>query len=120
VKDYLGNPLPVERSIRFVTPSAKFVCIGEGALSANMSAKTIRMVAGHPILYQGQEMPCEALLSLKLEGVKEETGEPEPVYTLVTQQRTFADVQGLPVATWSLRDWTREHGADEGRLWTSQ
>lgn len=118
--DYLGQSVVLENLIALETPSAKFVRIGANALGLNQPNCDVYLVAGHPVLYQGAEVPCEVLAQQGVAGVTEENTKPERVYTLTTQRRTFVDIMGMSVGTWATQDWKQLHGAEEGRLWKSQ
>ena len=107
VLDHRGRPLTVRRVVEFAVPVTDFVRLG----GSDASALLIRR--DHPVLdTAGRERPCQ-----EHDGAEEVTLEqPRRVYTLVTQDRAYVEMQGGHrvattsrrghfVATWSEAAW---------------
>jgi len=102
--DYRGAPVALCRCVRMPGKSVEFVCLERDALAPAQPSEDLYIRAGHPVLYEWCEIPVEQLVHC-VPGVSEALCEPAPVYTLVTQERTFVQIQGVSVGTWSAAAW---------------
>lgn len=90
-----GQACQVQALIKMEFPISKIVQIPtEHSLPLLISP-------GHPILYKGKEIqpenhPDAQLISLS---------KPRKIYTIITERRSFINVQGIYVATWSKAGW---------------
>jgi len=102
-----NRPVRIEQAIRFQVPGRQFVRIHASALGRNQPAQDLLIRKGHPLLVQSREILPEDLLDLP--GVESITLErPTYIYTLVTEQKQFVNMQGAMVATWSREAWEHE------------
>jgi len=102
--DYRGAPVALCRCVRMPGKSVEFVCLERDALGPAQPNEDLYIRAGHPVLYERCEVPVEQLVHC-VPGVSETLCEPARVYTLVTQERTFVQIQGVSVGTWSAAAW---------------
>jgi hypothetical protein len=102
-----NRPVRIEQAIRFQPPSRQFVRIQASALGRNQPAQDLLIREGHPLLVKGREVMPEHLLDLP--GVERITlAQLTYIYTLVTEQKQFVNMQGIMVATWSSEAWEHE------------
>jgi len=96
VIDHCGRATAVRSNV-CTGSCASYVCIKEGAFGAKQD---LLIRPGHPLLIDGKEVPCEQLIDgVAVEEVTlERSGK---LFTLVTERRTFVEMQGLQVGTWS-------------------
>jgi len=106
--DHKGTPVKVLYNIYFGKKVTNFVRISENSLDNNVPSQDILIRKEHPILYKGKTVdPLK--LSKKL-GIQDKIHEinvtvPTNIYSLCTEEKTFVMMQGLPIQTWSNRDW---------------
>lgn len=106
--DHRGRPVRIEQVIRFAVPSGRFVRITRGALGQQQPSADLLIREGHPLLLEGRETLPESLVD-NVQGVERaELEQPLHIYTLVTEQKQFVEMQGLLVATWSRSAWAHE------------
>jgi len=99
VFDHRGQLQPLVSNIALGSSKA-FVRIQRGALGSDTPSEDLYIRAGHPVLVGGQELPCEWLVDgQRVDEVELE--KPARIYTLCTESRTFVDMQGVLVGTWS-------------------
>jgi len=99
VFDHRGQLQPLISNIA-VGNSKAFVRIQRGALASDTPSADLYIRAGHPVLVAGKEVDCEKLVDgQRVEEVELE--KPARIYTLCTESRTFVDMQGVLVGTWS-------------------
>lgn len=80
--------------------SSSFICIQKGSLGEKIPMADLYIREGHPILLSGREIDCGELLDGHF--TKRVTLEkPAQIYTLCTETRTFVNMQGVMVGTWS-------------------
>lgn len=102
-----NRPVRLSQVIRFQTPSKNFVQIKKSALGVNQPENDLLIREGHPLLVAGREMLPESLLDMA--GVERVTlDKPTYIYTLVTENKEFVNMQGVKVATWSQSAWEHE------------
>jgi hypothetical protein len=101
--DYAGKPVKLVESVCIQQENAQFVCISKGALGANIPSQDLCVCPGHPVLINGREVDCLNLIDGRNITLLERCT--EPIYTLITEQRTFVDCQGVLVGTWSPEAW---------------
>jgi len=93
----------IARPLSSVVESGKtcdFVRIKKGAFGPAAPKMDLYIKRGHPILLDGKEVPCEALIDGHF--VDEiHLDKPARIFTLATQSRNFVDMQGIMVGTWS-------------------
>lgn len=67
---------------------------------------------GHPILINNREVLPE---ELEESGLSElvQLEQPTYVYTLITESRSFVEIQGVPVGTWCQVSWENFVANDE-------
>lgn len=102
-----GEQIPLSYTVRFDRPVYNYIRIRKDALGENCPNRTLNICRGHPILLDGQVVNPEDLLgSAGVDEVRTENeAESKAICTLVTPTRTFVDIQGLFVATWSKEGW---------------
>lgn len=114
-----GQPIQVERVVRFDLPARQFVQIEAGSLGHDAPAQNLLIRPGHPMLIAGKEVVPEQLIG-RVSGINMvRLEQPVKYYTLLTGSRTFVDVQGLMVATWSTASWDNAQensGLEVGRF----
>ena len=114
-----GQPIQLERVVRFELPARQFVQIEAGSLGHNVPSQNLLIRPGHPMLIAGKEVVPEQLIG-RVAGINMvRLEQPVKYYTLLTGGRTFVDVQGLMVATWSTASWDNAQensGLEVGRF----
>lgn len=84
--------------------SKNFVCISKNAFGEDRPYQDLLIKSGHPVLIDGKEIPCEELINEK--NVREiEIGDVKRIFTLVTRKRSFVEMNGIFVGTWSKEDF---------------
>jgi hypothetical protein len=92
-----GEEVKLVSNIRLAN-ATKFVLIQKGAFGDSPSEDTY-IIDGHPIFVNSKEvLPINLINGTTIKYVDMESA---PVYTLVTENRTFVLVNGLPICTWS-------------------
>lgn len=109
VQNCKGEWIPVLQCIE-VASCRDFILIPKGVLGEQSPSQDIYIRKGHPILVNGQEVDCERLIGTTRPGcgtVRQEFfGKGRvSVYTLITEDRTFVNMQGVLVGTWSQSAW---------------
>jgi hypothetical protein len=99
VLDCRGQLQPVLTNL-FSGSSAELVLIKRGALGQQQPSEDLYIRKGHPLLVNGREIEPEHLIDGH-NVVEVQLDEPARLYTLCTANRTFVDMQGLLVGTWS-------------------
>jgi len=106
--NHRGRSVRVEQVIRFAVPNRRFVRIKRSALGQHQPSADLLIREGHPLLIQGLETLPESLLG-SVPGIERaDLEQPLHIYTLVTEQKQFVEMQGLLVATWSSSAWAHE------------
>lgn len=104
VVDHKGQSLPVRQLVRFDIPTCNFIQMEKGSVGPNRPSSNLKIRPGHPILVDGREIVPEDLLCMP--SVNEiQLDKPVYVYTLITDRRTFVNMQGAMVGTWSESSW---------------
>jgi hypothetical protein len=104
VRDFANRPVKVIENSCAAVPCTEFVQVMPGATVGNREALLIRR--GHPMLVRGQEVECQMLTTNPSVARKIVLDREVPVYTLVTDRRTFVNMQqGACVATWGADSW---------------
>ena len=109
VMDCHGRWVPVVKNVR-IPAWESFVVIPRNALREGVPSKELRIRPGHALLIDGREVLCEELIGQggpgcgKVELVTNGKSRVY-VYTLVTNQRTFVQMQGMNVGTWGADAW---------------
>jgi hypothetical protein len=104
---------PFDRPVKLITniklPDAtKFVKIPKSALGENSPSKDLHIIDGHPIWIGGQEiLPSRLIGQHDIAYVELES---KPIYTLVTEKRTFVLINNVYVCTWSQVDIAKQLG----------
>lgn len=91
VMDINGMPLSILANVRFDNATRLF-----SRLTNPSSGQSLFIQGEHSILENGREIPAKD--SIYAESV---TLGPTHVHTFITQQRTFVNIQGFQVGTWS-------------------
>lgn len=105
----LAGSVRVEQLIRFRLPVRDFVRIETNAISVHCPSKPLLIREGHPMLIRGQELLPETLVDLMPGRVgRIHLEKPKLIYTIVTDKRTFADIQGVLISTWSTKAWNEQ------------
>lgn len=94
--DQNGQSCRLVELIKMTFPISDFIQI-----PSEFNFPPLFISAGHPILLEGKEiMPEEhpAALSIRM-------STPKSIFTLITEQRQFVNIQGVHVATWSQAAW---------------
>lgn len=103
--DCQGRPVLLRNNAKLYGATDKFVHIRRDALGPQLPERDLYVCTGHPVLYRGREVPCEALVNG--DDITLEETDPATVYTLITDRRTFVRIHGVPVATWARSTWER-------------
>lgn len=99
VIDHRGQAQRITHNLK-TGSTEDFVKIKRGALGKEQPSADLYIRHGHPVLVDGKEVLCEQLIDGGLaESVKLE--KPANLYTLCTGSRTFVEMQGIQVGTWS-------------------
>jgi len=102
--DHAGRPTRLTAAIRVDAPTTSLIQLEQGSLGREVPSAPLLIRPGHPLLVAGKEVLPEALLDLP--GVAQvQLEKPVHVYTLLTEQRSFVDMQGALVGTWSEAAW---------------
>lgn len=102
-----NQPVRIEQLIRIKVPSRHFVRIRASALGRSQPSQDLLIREGHPLLLGGRETFPEVLLDTA--GVEKiRLDRPVYVYTLVTEQKQYINIQGLMVSTWASHAWAHE------------
>lgn len=116
-----GVPIKIEYNIKYI-PTREYVKISKGALGSDLPSTDLLIRRGHPILLEGKETNCSDLINgnsicdIILD-------EPEHVWSLCTENRTFVMMNGIPVCTWSEIGWknfTKNDNTGRQVLWWKQ
>jgi hypothetical protein len=99
VKDINDSPVELINNIRFGT-SDKFIRLSKGCLGPNLPTENLLIRKEHPILVEGKEILPGTLLKTH-KGVSVVHVPRSHVYSLLTKERTFVMMQGIPVCTWA-------------------
>jgi len=110
--DQAGRPVRLSAAIRVEQPTTSLIQLEQGSLGRDVPSVPLRIRPGHPLLIAGNEILPENLLHLP--GVAQvQLEKPVHVYTLLTEQRSFVDMQGAFVGTWSEAAWQNFVDNDE-------
>lgn len=124
VIDHKGREVNVVYNIVFNCPKTdKFVQVPKDSIAENVPSKEVLIRKFHPILYKGKEIEPLVLAKKlgKTDQIKEiKVNELVEVYSLCTNKRTFINMQGLMVATWSQNDWENKACKKVSRPWSKQ
>jgi hypothetical protein len=81
-----------------------FIRIEKGCLGNGLPLNNILIRADHPIMYKGVETNPKNLIK-KVKGIRRHfTKKPVNVWSIVTKNREFIDIEGIPVCTWCVSD----------------
>lgn len=104
VIDQNGNKVTILKNIKSIT-TKNFIKIPAGSIAENVPSKDLLIKASHPILLEGKEVDPESLIK-ENKGVERVTlDKSEHVWTLVTKKSKFIMMDGVPVKTWSWKNW---------------
>lgn len=99
VIDQTGQFVPLT-ALRKAGSTTRFVQIKAGSLGANVPTKDLLLTRGHPVLLRGQEVECQHLINgTSISEVQ--LAKSVDLYTLVTERRSFVQLQGVLVGSWS-------------------
>ncbi len=114
IYDYQRKPVQIKKNI-CSGRSSEFVKFEKDCFAKQKPSQDLLMVSGHPILFQGQEVECQFLTQGKLIHQEKKSR----VFTLVTEQRSFINIQGVMVATWSQKAFNNflQNDSMGKRLW---
>lgn len=99
VVDCQGRPARVERNV-MTGHARQFVQIPKNAFGVNQPSDALLIRKGHPVLLKHFQVPCEALIGqFGIEDVK--LSKDVAIFTLITEQQTFVQMNGVSVGTWS-------------------
>jgi hypothetical protein len=102
--NHAGRTTRLSAAIRVEQPTTSLIQLDQGSLGLEVPSAPLRIRPGHPLLVAGKEVLPEALLDLP--GVAQvQLEKPVHVYTLLTEQRSFVEMQGALVGTWSEAAW---------------
>lgn len=88
-----------------VTPR-QFLQCQTGCFGMVMPNKELLITKEHPMLIKGKEVTGDVLLNSEISGIELiDNFDVLPVFTLVTDRRTFVKMNGVFVATWSESAW---------------
>lgn len=111
----LAGSVRVEQLIRFRLPVRDFIRIETNAISVHCPSKPLLIREGHSMLIRGKELLPESLVDLMPGRVgRIHLEKPKLIYTIVTDKRTFTDIQGVLVSTWSTKAWNEQ--VQQGKL----
>lgn len=100
VIDFQGNPVQIENNAR-VGMSRQFIILPKNCLAADEPNMNLLIRKGHPLLLDGLEINCEELVG-KVFGVEFiDLPERKSIFTLITNKKTYLNMNGCSVATWS-------------------
>jgi len=121
LRDHNGRTVRLNACIRIDQPVSTLIELESGSLARSSPCVPLRIRQGHPLLIKGKEVLPEELLGVP--GVKEvRLPRPVHVYTLLTERRTFVQMQGVSVGTWSEMAWQNFADNDSrstGMRWTA-
>lgn len=114
--DVDGNSIELLQLVKFNHPVPKSICIPPGSLNVNSPSQVLHICSGHPILLNGKEVDPESLIGSN--GISYQN-QPIFVYTLLTEHRSFVDIQNCQVCTWSHDAWLNfaENGSKRVGSW---
>jgi hypothetical protein len=96
-----GQQVKLISNIRLAN-ATKFILIQKGALGESQPVADMHIIDGHPILVDSKEiLPIKLINGTTIKYVDLESA---PIYTLVTEKRTFVLINNVPVCTWSCED----------------
>lgn len=104
--------VPVLHNI--VTEKArKFALIEEGSVATHIPHEDLYITEGHIVNINGKHVKAK-----DVPGVEIVHCEPQIVYSIVTKNAIFIDINGLPVYTWSAEKW--ENKSQNHKAWKAQ
>jgi len=110
--NHTGRPVRLSAAIRVEQQTTSLIQLEQGSLGADVPSAPLRIRHGHPLLVAGKEVLPENLLQQP--GVAQvQLEKPVHVYTLLTEQRSFVEMQGALVGTWSEAAWQNFVDNDE-------
>jgi len=106
VKDIHGNYIPLKYIIR-TNKTNKFIRLSKNSIGNNIPDQDLYIKHNHPIFINNEEvLPIKIINSSTIKQLTIE--EPDYLYTLCTEHRTFVLINNVPVATWSEVSWLEE------------
>jgi len=123
VYDEKDREVSVIYNIKILTPTNKFVKIGKNSLGDNIPMNDLYIVKGHPIKYRGNEKNCHALVNRVKNVTNVALDKSAYVYCLCTADRTFVNIENVPVCTRKEKDWEQhviEHREYNDIVWSKQ
>lgn len=94
-----GQAVPLLYAVKVGAKSKSFVQIPQHRFGEQAPERELLISQGHPILVDGfSVLPESCCDTMELEQGKD-------IYTLITPQREFVNMQGVHVATWSQSAW---------------
>lgn len=101
-----SNIVDITHLIRFKSQTNNFISIPPHSLGLNCPNREILVLKGHPLLLSKEtpEILAEELIghaNIRIVGLSHQ----EYIYTLVTPRRTFVNMNGIFVGTWSEAAW---------------
>lgn len=112
--DYQRKPIQIKKNI-CCGRASEFIKFEKDSLAKQTPSQDLLILSGHPILFQGQEIECQFLSQGKLIHQDKKSR----VFTLVTEQRSFINIQGVMVGTWSQEAFNNflQNDSKGKRLW---
>lgn len=109
VVDCHGQWVPVVKNAR-IPAWDSFVVIPKDVIREGVPSQELRIRSGHAVLIDGKEVLCEELLGQSRSGCGKVALVTNAktrvyVYTLITEKRTFIEMQGMNVGTWGVDAW---------------
>lgn len=123
IVDFKGKAVPVMYNIKLESAVTKFVRIQKDSLGVSLPRADILIREGHPIMYNGrEENPLKLARKLMKQKVIKlvEINNSVKTYSLCTKKRTFMMVEGLPIATWSNKDWLSHTAKNPNVAWSKK
>lgn len=110
VVDFKGNSVRIVDNALF-NSSNEFVFLAKGVIGKNLPQNDMYIRPGHPILYKGKEINVAKLGRFigKKKVRKIHLKNAVPVFSLITEKRTFVMMEGIPVCTWDEESLKRSH-----------
>lgn len=106
VKDCNGNIDIVRMVVQNKVIPRQFLQCQTGCFGMGTPNKELLITKEHPLLVEGREVTGDILLDSQLSGVRMvNNSNVLPVFTLITDRRTFVKMNGVFVATWSEAAW---------------
>ncbi len=116
VIDEFGNPIKVINNVKFAADKKKVISFGRNSLGMGFPSGPLQITEEHPIKipkqrsalyrrYGDQEVAVEKLVN----GINIQSRfmKVPCTYTLITENRTFVMISGVPVGTWGQKEFKK-------------